>query len=114
MPVQVRPGAFKNTKTMNLYYLELDYARSAWKAWQKGCYAAVKKYDRMLFTKEQILSLGMWLNSYRLKFRNSEPVSMPDWEFCKQYDCSPMIGIGPGCYIQFKPVAGYFNQQNNG
>ena len=92
-----------------LYYLEMDASKSAWRAWQAGCYKAVKKFDRQLFTKQQILALGTWLNTYRMTFRNSEPVSMPDWDFASHYNTSPQIGLGPGCSLHFKPVAGYFN-----
>lgn len=93
-----------------LYYLEMDNAKSAWNAWQKGLHAAAKKFDRQLFTKEQILALGTWLNNYRLTFRNSEPVTMPDWAFAKQYGTCPSIGLGYGCSLTFKPVAGFYGK----
>lgn len=92
-----------------LYFLEMDYAKSAWNAWQKGLHDAARRYDRHLFTKDQILALGTWLSNLRLKYRNHGDVTMPDWDFCKQYGYGPQIGIGNGCSLTFKPVAGYFD-----
>lgn len=92
-----------------LYYLEMDSEKSSWLAWQKGLYRSALQFNRQLFTKQQILALGHWLNGWRTAYRNHGDVSMPDWEFCEEYCVPPSIMIGPGCSLHFKPVAGYFN-----
>ena len=92
-----------------LYYLEMDYAKSSWNAWQKGLYDAARKFDHQLFTKDQIIALGTWLSNLRFSYRYHGDVTMPDWKFCQEYRVSPQIGIGGGCSLTFKPVAGYFN-----
>lgn len=103
------PYKLEDMEKMDFYYLEMDYAKSSWKAWQKGLHDAAKKYDRRLFTKDQILALGTWLSNLRLQYRNHGDVTMPDWVFCKEYDIAPQISIGYGCTLTFKPVAGYYN-----
>ena len=94
-----------------LYYLEMDSAKTSWNAWQKGLYNAAKKFDRQLFTVSQIIALGTWLSGMLVAYRNHGDVTMPDWDFCNKYGYCPQIGIGNGCSLIFKPVAGYYNGQ---
>lgn len=103
-----RGPQYDDTMEKELYYLEMDSMKSSWKAWQRGLYSAARKYDHYLFTKDEILAVGHWLDGLRKQYRNSEAIMMPSWAFCNEYGTSPHITLGYGCTLVFRPVAGFF------
>ena len=90
------------------YLLEACQRKSSWKKWENALYELAKEHDHKLITYGGIDELCDRLDAEAAKYRNSQKVRRPDWNFYHRYGQVLGIIIGDNCYITLTPVKGYY------
>jgi hypothetical protein len=95
-------------KTPLVYLLECGDAKSSWRVATRTLYDEARKWDRHLFTHDDILGLYASLKATAAGLKHPVAVSSPDFAFAEKHGLRASIIIGDECGIHFTPVYGAY------
>lgn len=87
-------------------------AVSSLKMWQRRTFEIAKRYDRCIFTRQEMEDLAARLREFAKtqKFATEE-VRDPNFEDEEKYGIRPSIQIGHGCAVSFTPIKGDYEYE---
>ena len=100
------------TQDTQLFLLDCGLAKASWKAAQQVLFDRARKYDRYIFTRQDVQNFADQLQLLNSQQKNPVAFRFPDWDLYDRYGQAPGLCFGENCYVTFLPITGYFTKSD--